>query len=133
MRIVLDTNVIISAFLIFNSKAQQAYIKALKNAQILYSIDTLNEIFDVIKREKFNKYLPLKDRIKLLIQFIDISEEIQITANIEECRDIKDNKILELAESGNADLIITGDNDLLVLNGKFRFSIMTLDEFFEKY
>jgi len=133
MRIVLDTNVIISAFLIFNSKAQQAYIKALKNAQILYSIDTLNELFNVIKREKFNKYLPLKDRIKLLIQFIDISEEIQITAKIEECRDIKDNKILELAESGNADLIITGDKDLLVLNAKYRFSIITFDEFLERY
>ncbi len=133
MRIVLDTNVIISAFLIFNSKVQQAYIKALKNAQILYSIDTLNEIFDVIKREKFNKYLQLKDRIKLLIQFIDISEEIQITAKIEECRDKKDNKILELAESGNADMIITGDKDLLVLNGKFRFSIITIEEFLEKY
>ncbi len=133
MRIVLDTNVIISAFLIFNSKAQQAYIKALKNSQILYSIDTLNEIFDVIKREKFNKYLQLKDRIKLLIQFIDISEEIQITAKIEECRDKKDNKFIELADSGNANLIITGDKDLLVLNGKFRFSIITIEEFLEKY
>lgn len=35
---------------------------------------------------------------------------------IEECRDPKDNKILEVAVEGKADVIVTGDKDLLVLH-----------------
>jgi len=40
----------------------------------------------------------------------------EVTVRINACRDIKDNKFLELAVSGNASAIITGDNDLLTLN-----------------
>ncbi|WP_079680589.1 putative toxin-antitoxin system toxin component, PIN family [Planktothrix sp. PCC 11201] len=49
--------------------------------------------------------------------------------SIEECRDPKDNKYLELAVSGNADYIITGDKDLLVLNPFRAISIITVDQF----
>lgn len=58
-------------------------------------------------------------------EFIDIIEEIK------ECRDEKDNKFLELAISGNADFIITGDNDLLVLNPFRTIQIITPKSFLE--
>jgi putative PIN family toxin of toxin-antitoxin system len=49
----------------------------------------------------------------------DIEKEalfIESVVKISECRDPKDNKFLELAVAGNADCIVTGDKDLLVLN-----------------
>ena len=45
---------------------------------------------------------------------IAIPTEIQ--EKIQACRDVKDDKFLELAVNGNADVIVTGDADLLVLN-----------------
>jgi predicted nucleic acid-binding protein len=45
------------------------------------------------------------------------------------CRDVKDNKFLELAVSGNADIIITGDQDLLVLNPFQDIKITTPENF----
>ena len=49
------------------------------------------------------------------------------------CRDAKDNKYLELAVNGKAELIITGDKDLLVLNPFESISIITIEEFINKY
>ncbi|MBD2778869.1 putative toxin-antitoxin system toxin component, PIN family [Iningainema sp. BLCCT55] len=55
--------------------------------------------------------------------FIDMTEQIN------ECRDPKDNKYLELALSGQAECIVTGDNDLLVLNPWRGIEILTVQEF----
>ena len=57
------------------------------------------------------------------IQFIDVIEQIN------ECRDPKDNKYLELAVSGKAECIVTGDDDLLVLNPFRGIEILTVQEF----
>ena len=54
-----------------------------------------------------------------------------VTENIEACRDPKDDKFLELAVSGNADYIITGDDDLLELNPFQNVKIITSREFLE--
>ncbi len=56
-------------------------------------------------------------------QFIDVTEQIS------ECRDPKDNKYLELALSGQAECIVTGDDDLLVLNSFRGIEILTVQEF----
>ena len=48
---------------------------------------------------------------------------------INECRDPKDNKYLELALSGQAECIVTGDDDLLVLNSWRGIEILTVQEF----
>jgi uncharacterized protein len=55
-----------------------------------------------------------------------------VTEEIDECRDPKDNKYLELVVSGNAECIITGDQDLLVLNPFRRIDILTVQEFLGK-
>lgn len=51
---------------------------------------------------------------------------------INECRDPKDNKYLELAVSGKAECIVTGDDDLLVLNPWRVIEILTVQKFLEK-
>ncbi len=57
------------------------------------------------------------------------TEKISVTSVITDCRDPKDNKFLELAIDGNADYIITGDSDLLILHPYRGISIVTTSEF----
>ena len=130
-RFVVDTNVLISALLFKTSVPLQAIELAEKLGIFLYSEATLNELEQVLNRKKFNKYLSLEDRQVFLLKFISSSQLVSITENITVCRDEKDNKFLELAVSGNANVIVTGDLDLLVLNPFQTVEILTPDMFID--
>jgi putative PIN family toxin of toxin-antitoxin system len=130
-RFVLDTNVLISALLFKTSVPFQAIELVEKQGIILYSEATLNELEQVLNRKKFNKYLSLEDRQVFLLKFISSSQLVSITENITVCRDEKDNKFLELAVSGNANVIVTGDLDLLILNPFQAVEILTPDMFID--
>ena len=56
-------------------------------------------------------------------------ELVEITETVEASRDPRDDKILELAVSGNADCIVTGDDDLLTLNSFRGIAIITPADF----
>jgi predicted nucleic acid-binding protein len=60
-----------------------------------------------------------------MMQLMGAAELITITERIAACRDVKDDKFLEVAVNGQADLIITGDSDLLVLNPFRNIPIVT--------
>ncbi len=132
-RFVVDTNVLISALLFKTSVPFRAIELAEKQGIILYSEATLNELEQVLNRKKFNKYLSLEDRQLFLLKFISSSQLVSITENITVCRDEKDNKFLELAVSGNANIIVTGDLDLLVLNPFQAVEILTPDMFIDRF
>jgi len=132
-RFVVDTNVLISALLFKNSVPFRAIELAEKQGIILYSEATLNELEQVLNRKKFNKYLSLEDRQVFLLKFISTSELVSITEKIAVCRDEKDNKFLELAVSSNANVIVTGDLDLLVLNPFQAVEIVTPDIFIDRF
>lgn len=132
-RFVVDTNVLISALLFKNSVPFRAIELAEKQGIILYSEATLNELEQVLNRKKFNKYLSLEDRQVFLLKFVSVSELVSITEKIAVCRDEKDNKFLELAVSGNANVIVTGDLDLLVLNPFQAVEIITPDIFIDRF
>lgn len=70
----------------------------------------------MLKRDKFNRYVTREERESFLESLIRESELVQITERIQICRDPNDDRILELAVNGNATYIVTGDNDVLVLN-----------------
>ena len=76
---------------------------------------TLAEVLDVLARPKFDRYLSVEGRQDFLSQLIRISQKVVVTYTVTACRDPKDNMILELALSGKADFILTGDRDLLAL------------------
>jgi len=132
-RFVVDTNVLISALLFNNSVPFRAIELAEKQGIILYSEATLNELEQVLNRKKFNKYLSLEDRQVFLLKFISASELVSITEKIAVCRDEKYHKFLELAVSGNANVIVTGDLDLLVLNPFQSVEIITPDIFIDRF
>lgn len=136
MRIVIDNNVIISAALIEKSIAYQAFAKAVKtsNITILRSESTLTELLRTIYKSKFDQYFkPLNSREELLVSFINSSLNIEVKHKITACRDSKDNKFLELALSGQADCIITGDKDLLVLHPFENIPIISPSDFLNSY
>ena len=95
------------------------------------SSSVLLELEDVLFRPKFDKYVTQFERRFFLSNFLKTVAFIEVREMIKVCRDPKDNKILALAISGKAELIITGDQDLLVLNVFQNVKIMTIQEFLD--
>jgi putative PIN family toxin of toxin-antitoxin system len=126
---VIDTNTLISAFLLPNSTSRKAINKAISTGIIAVSNETINEFSDTFVRAKFDKYLSLELRLQIIVEFKIIAKLINPKILITACRDPKDNKFLELAISGRATYIITGDEDLLVLNPFQDVSIVSASAF----
>lgn len=129
VRYVFDTNALISALLFENSKPAQALRYALANGEVLVSLDLLEELNEVLGREKFNRYLTTEEREEFLEALIERAVLVDITENVQECRDPKDDKVLELGLNGEAQYIISGDRDLLVLHPFRDVLVITADEF----
>jgi putative PIN family toxin of toxin-antitoxin system len=108
--------VIISAFLLPNSVAAQTFRKLRKQGKLLLSFPISDELEDVIRRKKFDRYATPEARLQFLKTIIQEAIFIEITVSVNDCRDLRDNKFLELALSGQAECIISGDDDLLVLH-----------------
>lgn len=116
LRAVLDTNVAVSAALFFPSVPQQVVDYIVENGIFLLSEATLYELGDVILRPRFDRHASRERRRDFLNTLLLASEQVEITHRIAICRDPTDDKFLELALSGSASHIITGDNDLLALH-----------------
>ena len=128
-RIVLDSNVILSAALFRQSTPRQAFDKASVSGQILISNQILGELQDVFSRPKFDKYSSKQVRNEFLNDFLTVVENVEIVQKIAACRDRKDDKFLELAVNGNANYIITGDQDLLVLHPFQNIAIISVSDY----
>ena len=115
-RIVLDTGVIVSAVLLPRSIPRRAFDKALAEAKVLVSEQTLSELNEVLQRSKFQRYVSQQDRLAFLAAMLQAAEAIPVVDVVTDCRDPKDNKFLELALSGAATHLVSGDADLLSLH-----------------
>ncbi len=113
---IIDTNTLISSLLIKNSVSHQAIEKASRLGSLLFSEETFIEFELVLFRKKFDRYLTQDERLSIIELIYHQSDFVQVTSNIEICRDPKDDKFLNLATEANASCIITGDKDLLILN-----------------
>src|ERR1700761_3181982 len=115
MRLVVDTNIFISAALTAASWPANTVRWIEKFGGLLKSEATEQELFDVLARQRLAaKVAPFF--IDDLHRIFEAAERVTITTSIAVCRDPNDDKFLELAISGNADAIITGDRDLLALD-----------------
>jgi len=114
-RVVVDTNVLISRLLLPQSVAGRAVSRLVLNTRLLVSEDTLAELAQTMSRDKFNRYVSLEDRQQFFQLYARLSEWVPISTTLRVCRDSKDDKFLELAVDGRAQLIVTGDRDLLEL------------------
>jgi len=128
-RYVLDTNTLISAVLFEHSIPGQAFRRALKQGDVLISPATLEELAKVLQRKKFDRYVTIAERDEFLEAFVERATFVEPAEEIRICRDAKDDKFLELAVSGGATYLISGDNDLRSLNPFRGITIVTASEF----
>ena len=129
MRCVFDANVAISALLFEHSKPGQVFRLALEQHVILISLPVLTELIEVLSREKFERYILPQERDRFVEALVREAQLVEITEEIQACRDPKDDKYLELAVNGAATCLISGDEDLLTLHPFRGISIITPDEF----
>ena len=129
VRAVFDSTVAVSAALLPRSVPRQSIDSAAARGRLLVSEATIAELDEVLRRPKFNKYVPEETRLAFLAALLREAELVNVVHVVSECRDPNDNKFLELAVSGNASHIVSGDSDLLILNPFRGIAIVTPQEF----
>ena len=130
VRCVLDTNVLVSALLMKKTLPFKVVDRVFNNGIILRSEATSSELAEVLGRKKFNKYVTAEERQVFLSKFLVASELIEVKITVEACRDSKDDKFLEVRVNGNANFIITGDDDVLSMHPFRKIQILTPQAFF---
>ena len=131
LRVVLDTNVLISAIL-FGGKPRQILEKAIRGEiRLCLSEPMLEELKGVLQRSKFN-YSPemiqfILTELTGIADFVDPSVTINVVLE-----DQEDNRILECAVAAKADYVITGDSHLLKLNNYLNIDVLNAAAFLEK-
>jgi len=132
-RFVLDTNVLVSAALIGDSRPAKAFRKARDTGQVLLSLAVAEELNEVPAREKFERYITRDERERFLVAFIRSATFVEGRERIRACRDPKDDKFLELAISGQATCIVTSDDDLLALHPFRGMPILSVEQFLASF
>jgi uncharacterized protein len=128
MRVVLDTNVFVSAALKQKSMPGMAALLVERRGGLLKSLATEQQLFEVVARPRLASLID-PDALAWLKKLMAAAELVTITERIVACRDPTDDKFLELAVNGHADLIVSGDGDLLALNPFRDIPIVTLATF----
>jgi putative PIN family toxin of toxin-antitoxin system len=116
LRCVFDTNVLVSALLLPDFRPRKALDFALQSGDVLLSFATLAEVNEVLNRKQFQRYVDEELIRAFLAALTRETQWVDVDMEVKACRDPKDDKFLEVAVSGHATHIITGDNDLLMLN-----------------
>jgi putative PIN family toxin of toxin-antitoxin system len=130
-RIVVDTNALISRLLLPASVAGRAVRRAIEEGQLLVSEAGMLELAEVLSRRKFDRYVSREERKQFLHLLGGIVELVPIVMTVRACRDPKDDKFLEVAVNGEANLVITGDRGLLALHPFRGITIMSPGHYLE--
>lgn len=118
MRVIFDTNVLVSRLLGAKESPPARAVRLVMEGTgaHLFSEATFQELGDVLIRAKFDPYLSREKRLHFLSEMRELSEFVTINRTFSLCRDPRDNKFLDLSACGNANYLITGDEDLLELH-----------------
>ncbi|MBE7440755.1 MAG: putative toxin-antitoxin system toxin component, PIN family [Spirochaetales bacterium] len=112
MRITLDTNVLLAAF-IAEGLCQRVYSECLKGHELILSEFILEEIRLVFKRKA---RMPAVQILRNIESIRGNAEIIEIPVDVERvCRDANDDAVIATAVHGQAQVLVTGDQDLLIL------------------
>lgn len=134
-KIIIDTNVLVSS-LIQRGYPFQILIELFsnENIELCTSNEILKEYFDVLNREKFVKFADFAVNAQTLL--VDIEKrgtEYFPTVKLEIIKDPDDNKFLELAETCNADFLITGNTKDFTLSKYKNTQIVSPKDYWTKY
>lgn len=131
--VIFDTNILVSAALLSGSRADLCVRSVLAcSIPLIFSAGTYDELADVLMRPKLDRYVSRRTREGLLRTWRKAAVRFPAAALREEvhvCRDPDDDKFLELALASGARAIVTGDEDLLVLDPWRGIRIVKLADF----
>ena len=128
MKVVLDTNVLVSA-LIKAGKPRDLFNKLVKDQQLVLSRDILEEFLEVIDDPKIAKYTSEKDVTVFLNTLKNAATIVQVKSKFKAVKeDPDDDAIVRAAYDSKANYIISGDRHLLVLKHFKGIRILTVDE-----
>ena len=116
MRVVLDTNVLVSGALLPDSVPGRFFDRTQLVDTLLFSEATFAELRSVLIRPKFDRYMDVTRRDRFLRRCLEISALIEVVRKIQACRDPSDDKFPEVVVNGDAEILVTGDADLLILD-----------------
>ncbi len=129
IRIILDTNWYISATINRKSRRRLYNFLTDQSISILYSEKLVEEYNDVMSREKYVRIILPHQTARFAALVISKLQEINVRSSIVMSRDPKDNFLLALSKDGKANYLVTGDEDLLVLNKIGGTRIIKMSEF----
>jgi putative PIN family toxin of toxin-antitoxin system len=127
VRVVFDTNIFISALAIRGSLAEKAIIKIIEGGDILLiSKDIINEVLSVLS-SKFSRDKEGLSHVAVILS--ELGELVKPTRKVSVFKHDPDNRILECALHGKADVLVTGDKEMLRLTEYEQIRIMSLKEY----
>ncbi len=127
MRIVFDTNIFISALVIPGSLAEKALLRIIEGRdELLISKDIIKEVVSVLA-SKFGREREALSHVAVIL--LELGKLVKPDRRIQVLRDEPDNRILECAISGKADLIVTGDKEMLGLKEYLGIKIERLRDY----
>ena len=129
-RIIIDTNLWIS-FLITKDYTKLDEIIFSRHAILVFSQELLDEFLEVARRPKFRRFFSPPDIEKIPETIEEYADFVNVQTQVEVCGDPKDNFLLSLSVDGNADILLTGDKDLLDLAKFGETTIITISDFLQ--
>ena len=115
-RVVFDTSALIPVCLHPDREPAQIFKLAALQCDICASEETFGELISVLARAKFDAWSPFERRMVWGRLLRDVLVFITSEGRIDDCRDPKDNKFLEVAVAAGADVIVSSDEHLLEMH-----------------
>jgi putative PIN family toxin of toxin-antitoxin system len=131
--IVIDTNVLISAGLLPQSKTAQVLAAVVENFVIAQNFATWHELETRIARSKFDRYFGADGRLKHLVKIAQSVAQFEVVAKVEVSSDKTDDKFIGLAIDAGAKIIISGDPDLKTIKVYEGIHILSPSHFFDRF
>ncbi len=127
MRVVFDSNIFISALVFPESQAEQALLCILEGTDsLVLSKAIIDEVLLILAR-KFSR--DAEGLSQTAVFLAEIGEMVKPTRRVGVLQDDPDNRVLECAEAGQADCIVTGDKAMLQLKKFQNIRIISLREY----
>lgn len=131
MKVVFDASTTIGAALKADSIPRQALLVAALSHELVVSALVIEEISEVLGRKKFSKSIPEAVRIEILGLLVMSGIVVTPEETVHECRDPGDDIYLEAALTAGAEVIVSSDADLLVMDPWRGIRILTPRAFLE--
>lgn len=129
MRVVFDTNIFISALVIPGSLAEKAILKVIEGQDsLIISKEIINEVLSVLST-KFSREREAVAHVAVYLS--ELAEFAYPTERVKIIKDEPDNRIIECAVCGKADVVVTGDKEMLKLKEYKGIKIISLKEYLE--